>query len=145
MPRVRATRPATPRTPRQAVPVPTERQEQKWLIQWCDQNAHLIPALGRVYAIMNAGGYSGGFAANKLRVIEAVRQGVRKGYPDIGLDVARGGYHGLRIEIKRERGGTTAPEQREWHEWLREQGLRVEVCKGFEEARDVLLEYLGAQ
>lgn len=34
-------------------------------------------------------------------------QGVKAGIPDIYLDVARGGYHGLRLELKTERGRPT--------------------------------------
>lgn len=123
--------------------VPTERQEQKSLIAWCDRHSARYPELARVFAIMNAGGYSGGFKSNMLRVIEALRQGVRKGYPDIGLDVPRGGYHGLRIELKRVKLGYTSDEQSEWLEWLRSQGYRAEVCKGWEAARDIILDYLG--
>lgn len=123
--------------------VPTERQEQKALIAWCDRHSATYPELARVYAIMNAGGYSGGFKSNMLRVIEALRQGVRKGYPDLGLDVPRGPYHGLRIELKRVKGGDTSDVQSEWITWLRSQGYRAEVCKGWEAARDTILDYLG--
>lgn len=34
-------------------------------------------------------------------------------------------------------------EQRAWISALQEQGHRVEVCYGFEAARDVILDYLG--
>jgi hypothetical protein len=124
-------------------PVPTERQEQKALIAWCDRHAAKYPELGRVYAIPNAGGYSGGFRSNVVRVIEARRQGVRPGYPDLGLDVPRGVLCGLRIELKRVKGGKASTEQGDWVEWLRSQHYRAEVCKGWEAARDVILDYLG--
>ena len=39
--------------------------------------------------------------------------------------------------------GSVSPEQKAWRERLESQGLRVEVCKGWEAARDVVLDYLN--
>jgi hypothetical protein len=68
---------------------------------------------------------------------------VRAGVPDFALDVARGGYHGLRIELKRRVGGALSPAQRDWIAWLTSQGYLAVVCRGWEEARDKLVEYLA--
>ena len=67
--------------------------------------------------------------------------GVKAGYPDIGLDVARGGYHGLRIELKTITGRLRA-NQREWLDWLTSQGYLAVACHGMEEAQDTIEDYL---
>jgi hypothetical protein len=70
-------------------------------------------------------------------------QGVMAGVPDFYLDVARGGYHGMRIELKRSIGGVLSPAQQLWLGWLRTQGYYAIVCRGWEEARDALSDYLS--
>ncbi len=68
--------------------------------------------------------------------------GAKKGLLDMCLPVARGGYHGLYIELK-VTGGRVTKEQRWWIEKLGEQGYRVEVCYDCQTALDVLVDYLG--
>lgn len=94
------------------------------------------PELGLMHHIPNGGGRSPREAAH----LKA--QGVKAGVPDIFLPVARHGYHGLYIELKRREGGRVSPEQNEMIAALREQGFRVEVCRGWEAARDVIEEYM---
>lgn len=122
--------------------VPTEHQEQTKLFQWCELAKAKYPALSLLFAIPNAGGYKGGYGSNVRLVMRAKREGVRKGVPDLMLPVALGGYHGLFVELKRVEGGAISSEQTAWHVELREQGYRVEVCKGWDSARDVLVQYL---
>lgn len=69
-------------------------------------------------------------------------EGVRRGYPDYLLDVPRGGFHGWRCELKAA-GGYADKDQKGWHERLRAQGYRVDVCRGWEEAWRALCDYLG--
>jgi len=90
-----------------------------------------------VYAVPN-GGKRDPRTAARLKA-----EGVKAGIPDVNCDVARGGWHGLRLELKRTKGGRVEPEQVERHEALRVQGYRVEVCRGGDAAWDVLCEYLG--
>lgn len=68
---------------------------------------------------------------------------MKAGVPDLFLPVSRDGYHGLFIELKRQAGGRVSDEQKEWIQELRDQGYRVEVCKGWEAAAGVLKNYLG--
>ena len=67
-------------------------------------------------------------------------------YP--GLDllyaiVARGGKHGLYIEMKRREGGRVSDLQKEWIERLTAQGYECQVCHGFDEAIEVIERYYG--
>jgi hypothetical protein len=58
-------------------------------------------------------------------------EGLRPKYPDLNLDVPRGGFHGLRIEMKKP-GQEPDDGQLEYHELLRTQGYRVVVCHSLE-------------
>lgn len=62
--------------------------------------------------------------------------------PDICLPVARGGYHGLFIELKFGKNKTTA-KQDEWLAKLNEKGYAVAVCYGCKKAQDKILKYLN--
>ena len=68
--------------------------------------------------------------------------GVKSGVPDICLPVPRAGYHGLYIELKRQKGGRISPEQTEWIDALIKQGYCAAVCRGWEAAREEILRYL---
>lgn len=96
-----------------------------------------IPPLALMYAIPN-GGKRDIRTAVKLKAT-----GVKKGVPDINLDVPVGRYHGLRIELKKPKLGKISKEQSEFMERLQQQGFRCEVCYGWLEARDVIVNYLG--
>lgn len=62
------------------------------------------------------------------------RAGTKSGYPDLQLDIARSGYHGLRIELKRLKGGVVSKEQKRRLEMLKDEGYRAVVCRGYDEA-----------
>lgn len=62
--------------------------------------------------------------------------------PDICLPVARGAWHGLYIELKRIKGSHIQREQVQWIAALEKQGYRARICKGWDEARKAIEEYL---
>lgn len=122
---------------------PLEKHEQRMLFSWAD--VHRDPRVRLLYAIPNAGGYTGGFKKNAARVISGAREGSRKGFPDIGLPVAARKCHGLFIELKRldAKPSDTSKDQLAWHEALTEQGFQTEICRGWEEAAGTIEAYLG--
>jgi hypothetical protein len=69
------------------------------------------------------------------------RMGYSLGTPDIMIFEARKGKHGLFIELKT-RTGKVSPEQKEWHQKLKERNYEVEVCWSFEEAICTIENYL---
>lgn len=71
------------------------------------------------------------------------KMGVKKGYPDLILDIAKGGYHGLRIELKKVKGSRTTPEQLERIEMLNAEGYYAVIAKGFDEAIQIILDYMA--
>lgn len=131
------------RVKREAMPVPRERDEQAQLFRWAAVLQSTVPDLAMLHSIPNGGGLGGGFAKNKGMVLSLIRGGMRKGYPDVGLDVAVSPFHGLRIEMKRTKGGDLRDaDQADWHARLRAHGYRVEMCEGWIPAVRVLAEYL---
>ena len=116
----------------------SEHDEQAALFEWAARLSGRHPELGYLYAIPN-GGHRHRATAARLKA-----EGVKAGYPDIGLDVARQGFHGLRIELKFGANKGT-PDQRRWHTWLRGQGYSVWECRGWVQARQVVCWYLGIE
>ena len=117
-------------------PIPTEAQEQTLLFQWAQMQQGRYPELLLIHAIPNGGSRHPAEAKN----LKA--QGVKPGVPDICLPVARGGCHGLYIELKRLKGGRLSPEQSRWIHELTKQGYSAAVCKGWEVAAEFIKRYL---
>lgn len=115
---------------------PLEAQEQRALFAWAELQSCKYPELALMYHIPNGGKRD----AKEAAMLKA--EGVKSGVPDICLPVARGGYHGLYIELKRKHGGRTSAVQEEWIERLSAQGYAVYVCRGWEVAKDLILKYL---
>lgn len=113
---------------------PTEHDEQVKVIQWCD--AHPNPRVSRIYSHLN------GLRAPIGAVIKAKASGGRKGIPDLFLPISCGEYHGLYIEMKRLKGGSLTPEQKDWIESLNASGYKAIACKGHESAIEVITKYL---
>lgn len=116
---------------------PTEATEQVALFRWAAYAAGKHPELRLLFAIPNGG-------SRDLREAHNLRmQGVRAGVPDMCLPVPRGGFAALYIELKRQKGGRVSDEQRGWIEALNRAGNRAIVCRGFDEARTEIENYLN--
>lgn len=69
------------------------------------------------------------------------REGLRAGAPDLNLDVPRGPFHGLRVEIKTET-GVLSREQETFIAALKAQGFCAEVAYGYDKVVAVIERYL---
>lgn len=96
---------------------------------------HFYPEV-LVFAIPN-GGFREKKEAGRLKA-----EGVLSGIPDLLVATSRAGYHGLFIEMKRLTGGSVSAIQKERIAKLRQEGYKVEVCKGAEAAWEVVQNYL---
>ena len=117
-------------------PAAPEAHEQTALFRWIEDAAvHQYPELALLYHIPNGG------KRNKTEAAHLKQQGVKAGVPDLCLPVARGKWHGLYIEMKV---GDNRPteNQENWIHQLREQGYVAEVCYGFRQAAEILVNYL---
>lgn len=119
--------------------VPSEAQEQKALFEWArwEQNRH--PELRTLFHIANGG------SRNPIEARHLKEQGVKPGVPDIFLPVPKGEYHGLWIEMKRRKGGKVSDAQRGFIQTMNRLGYCAVVCRGWEEARNTILEYLKSE
>lgn len=116
----------------------SEHEEQIMFFKLVDTYSRRHPELKNVYAVPN-GGHRNKIVAAKLKA-----EGVRAGYPDIGVDDARRGYHGLRIEMKRTDGGAGLSQaQQEWFKRLSAEGYLCHQANGYQDAWAVLCWYLG--
>ena len=113
----------------------SEHEEQVALFRWAEYAVTAIPELCLLYAIPN-GGHRHKAVAARLKA-----EGVKPGVPDVCLPVARGGWHGLYIEMKTER-GRASKAQLQWLCALREEGYKVAICRGWETARGLIEDYL---
>ncbi len=113
------------------LPAPTEQQEQEAVIQWADAMRGRWPELELLFHVPNENAH------------RKVRQGVAAGVPDLCLPVARGGYHGLWLELKRaDHSNGPSPAQKAWIERLQSEGYYCAVCYGASEAIDAITRYL---
>ena len=113
-----------------------EHAYQVALFQWAEIFKKKIPELDMLVAIPNGG-------KRHLKVAQKLKaEGAKAGYPDVVLNVARGGYHNLFIEMKAEK-NTPSQKQKEWHEKLRRHGSKVVVCYTAHEAEKIILDYLN--
>lgn len=118
--------------------LPTEDEEQIWLFSWAALNLGRWPELELMHHIPNGG---------KRTKTEAARfkaMGVKRGVSDIFLPVARGGFHGLYIELKAKDGKVDAT-QKEWIEAVRKQGYFGAVCYGGAVAAELIQRYMKGE
>lgn len=116
--------------------IATEHAEQRSLFTWATLNRQKYPQLENMFAVPNGGWRHPATAA----ILKA--EGVKAGVPDIFLAWPSQGYCGLFIEMKRKVGGKVSDAQKEWSERLSAAGYLVRTCKGFEEAKNTITEYL---
>jgi len=127
------------------VPKRLEWQIQAAIFEWAKTMEIRIPELKLLH------GSTGGVRLSIGAAVKAKRLGNKAGFPDIFLPVARGGYHGLFIELKikpyrNHKNKMVYPvvskEQRWWINQLNIQGYCAAICKGFDAAIEEILNYI---
>lgn len=100
--------------------VPTEHEEQREFVAWFRRQYPDV----RIFAIPNGGSRSqreGG----RLKL-----EGVSAGVPDLYIPAWRAW-----LEMKRQKGGSLSPEQKDWRDYLQSIGDVWMVAKGCEDAK----------
>lgn len=95
----------------------------------------MFPEILLLHAIPN-GDYRGWGVGTKLKA-----EGVIPGVPDLCMPVARGGFHGFYMELKR-KGGKPTDDQWDFMEALHEQGYFVRVTNHLGTAMEIIENYL---
>lgn len=117
---------------------PTEHDEQVALMQMVDRLAAVHPELDLLMAYP-IGGYRGKATAAKMKA-----EGGKAGVPDLFLPCARGGCHGMFLELKRaDHSNHETPLQVAWRERLTAEGYHCVVAYGAVEAMQSILEYIA--
>ena len=124
-------RQAKPERTATTLPALTEQQEQEAVIQWAQASIARLPGIELLFHVPNENAH------------RKVRQGVAAGVPDLCLPVARGGWHGMWIELKRaDHSNGPSPAQLAWLERLQCEGHYCALCYGASEAIDAITRYL---
>lgn len=126
-----------------------EHQQQAALVKWFAGHFpqylfFAIPNGGKLpykKAISKKTGKSISISPERTKLLA---EGMVPGIPDLFLPVARGGYHGLFIEMKTEK-GTLSPEQKAIHPRLTNEDYMVVVAYGLEAAKTFIIDYLSLQ
>jgi len=98
----------------------------------------------------------GGIRTSFKQAVKAKATGYVKGFPDLQIcfpmergvegegGMHRGGvYHGLFLEIKKDKKSYPTKEQKEWVAYLNEQGYCARVTKGLDESLEVIDAYFN--
>lgn len=111
-------------------PIPSESEEQITVIEYCDLKG--IP----IYHIANEGKRTR-YTGDLLK-----RMGMRTGFPDLCVPVAKGKYHGFYIEMKSASGKPTK-DQISWLKCLKTNGYATAICYGASEAIELIDKYMN--
>lgn len=98
----------------------------------------------------------GGIRTSFKQAVKAKATGYVKGFPDLQICVPmergvkgeggtkRGGvYHGLFLEIKKDKKSYATKEQKEWIEYLNSVGYCARVSKGLDESMQIIDDYFN--
>lgn len=114
-----------------------ESREQSALIKWAELSTAKHPCLRLLFAIPNGG------KRNVITAANMKREGVKPGVPDLFLAYPSKGFHGMFIEMKKRKGGRTSEAQFQWLEMLQAAGYQVAICAGWEEAKNMIEQYIN--
>jgi hypothetical protein len=114
-----------------------ELDEQQTVAEWAEWSTGKYPELKLLYHITNEGKRS---LANGAAL---KRAGLKKGVPDLCLPCAKGGYHALYIEMKKDKKCKPTKDQKEWLANLNAAGNLAVVCHSADEAIETLKRYLN--
>lgn len=114
----------------------SETSEQQAVIEWARYAQGRYPALKNLYHVPNEG------KRTKAAAGIAKSLGLSAGVPDLILDYPAGIYHGLRIEMKYDR-GTPSAEQKDWLRRLQAAGYFVAVVWSANAAIRLLTQYVN--
>ena len=94
-----------------------------------------------MFAIPNAGKRSQQASGKFLA------EGLKKGIPDIFVDIAVEPYHGLRVELKRSKArlSNVSAEQKDWIDKYNKHDFLAVVAFGYRECIELICKYFGVE
>lgn len=139
-----AARPTIGKKPRKKQEA-SEHTEQVKVIDWARANRLRHPELKWIFAIPNGARLSGRTINGHRVSTEAIRlkaEGLLPGVSDLFLPAARGGFHGLFVEMKWG-DNTPSTDQDRFLQAMTAQGYDVEVCWSAAAAIERIANYLA--
>lgn len=112
--------------------------EQQLLFEWAGEESERVPTLAKLVALPNMGG-----RALKLGT-QLYNEGHVTQLPDIFFGVARGGFHGLFIEMKGEPGDLDG-EKLWWRDSLVAEGYCHHEASSAVDAQEFIVSYLNGE
>lgn len=83
----------------------------------------------------------GGIYTSPTQAVKAKRTGYKRGFPDLQITEAKGGYFGLFLELKTNKGRATL-DQKEWIKELNKRGYKALIVKGIDECIKAIDSYM---
>lgn len=124
-------------------PSASEAQEQIVLIEWASlMKIHINGKTERLNKFIHHSPNGG--KRHTLEALKFKRMGVLPGFPDLFVFIPTKEYHGLFVELKRANYpiGNIPIEQFNFMNLLKDLGFSANICKGFDEAKKVIVDYL---
>ena len=124
--------------PKRKPKIDREGQQQKLFFQWLQFQYPEV--FTHAFHVPNGG------HRNKVTGAKLKAEGVKAGVPDIVVALPKGEYSGLYIEFKAARpySAAVSQTQKEWLERLNKAGYKAVVCRGVEEAKNAIFNYVVA-
>jgi len=119
-----------------------EEEDQKLIFKWWFKQ---YPNFDKcLFSSLNGISLGGSKKRRGITIKSAKAQGMLNGVSDIQLCVARGGYHGMFIELKRSDGKQYDVTDDQWSfiYAMREQGYYATWCAGHKQAIELITDYM---
>lgn len=119
----------------------SEHQDQAQIVTWL-KAAGLWDKYG-IFSVPNGIPLPGSQKARSRIINYMKREGMRPGVADMVFPVARGGYFGMYLEMKRKTGGELSEEQRRFIGIVEMNGYFTAVPNGYDDAMRIIEDYLS--
>lgn len=118
----------------------SEHTAQVLICNWLDmQYPDLV-----FFAVPNGARLGGHTDAQRYGIINKLKaEGLTPGAPDLVILAPRGNYHACLLEMKKEKGGRLSENQKEFLARAEQAGYYTIVGRGYDQARELLEEYLS--
>lgn len=119
---------------------PTEDSIHLALMEWLKTQPYKDGKLDAYFHHSPNGG-----TASPRQKAKFTKMGTLNGFPDLECFIAKGRYHGLYVELKREKGGIVSADQKRILGMLNEEGYAAVVCRGFDASVKSIEQYMALE
>jgi hypothetical protein len=139
------------------VAAPKESKQQEMLFEWMSYvrvpvsrggakgtiAPEWLPLSDLAFAVPNGTSIAGTDKQRAMYMAALKRQGFKVGVSDIVIPFPTVAYHGLYLELKRDKKAKISDAQKDWRALMRRLDYRAEIAIGFDEAKAIILDYLS--